>query len=69
MVLLINELGESMLIDSHEHSRNGAIVATASQNESSLKKMVNYLNNMVLKEWKLTVSDEKPFDATIVELK
>ena len=70
MVLLINERGESMLIDSHEHSPNGAIVATASQNESSpLKNMVNYLNDMVLKEWKLTVSDKKPFDATIVELK
>ena len=33
MVLLINERGESMLIDSHKHSETGAIVATAPENE------------------------------------
>ena len=41
MSLLINELGESMLIDSHSHLDTGAIIATASENK--LHCMVNYI--------------------------
>ena len=67
MVLLINELGESMLIDSHEHSKSGAIVATAPENE--LKNMINYIETMVKRHWGLTVSDSNYFDVTAVELK
>ena len=65
MVLLINELGESMLIDSHSHLNTGAIVATTSQYK--LHCMVNYIQEMILRDCGSTV--QPPFDATIVKLK
>ena len=67
MVLLINELGESILIDSHTHLKTGAIVATAPENE--LKNMINYIETMVKRHWGLTVSNDNRFDVTAVELK
>ena len=67
MVLLINEGGESMLIDSHKHLKTGAIVATAPPH--GLKNMINYIKYMVKRDWGLTVSNSNPFDVTAVELK
>ena len=67
MVLLINERGESMLIDSHKHLGNGAIVATAPKKK--LKNMIDYIETMVKRDWGLTVSDVNPFDVTAVVLK
>ena len=67
MVLLINERGESMLIDSHKHLGTGAIVATAAQNR--LENMINYIKKMVRRDWNLTVSEDEPFDVTTVKLK
>ncbi len=67
MVLLINEHGVSMLIDSHLHLNIGAIVATASQNK--LEGMIKYIKNMIKRDWGLKVSKETPFDVTIVKLK
>ena len=65
MSLLINELGESMLIDSHSHLDTGAIIATASENK--LHCMVNYIQEMILRDWGNTV--QPPFDVTTVKLK
>ena len=64
---LLNELGESMLIDSHSHLKAGAIIATASNNQ--LHYMVNYIQKMILRDWGLTVTVQQPFDVTIVKLK
>ncbi len=65
MVLLINEHGESMLIDSHLHLNIGAIMATASQN----KDMIKYIKNMIKRDWGLKVSKKTPFDVTTVKRK
>ena len=66
MVLLINELGDSMLIDSHSsHLNTGTIVATTSQYK--LHCMVNYIQDMILRDWGSTV--QPPFDVTVVKLK
>ena len=65
IVLLINELGDSMLIDSHSHLNTGAIVATTSQYK--LHCLVNYIQDMILRDWGSTV--QPPFDVTIVKLK
>ena len=65
MTLFLNELGESMLIDSHSHLDTGAIIATASDNQ--LHYMVNYIQEMILRDWGPTV--QPPFDVTIVKLK
>ena len=67
MVLLINERGESILIDSHLHLDIGAIVATASHNK--LKDMIKYIENMINREWGLKISEKTPFDVTTVKLK
>jgi hypothetical protein len=64
MTLFLNELGESMLIDSHSHLDTGAIIATASDNQ--LHHMVNYIQEMILRDWGPTV--QAPFDVTIVKL-
>ena len=66
MVLLINELGESMLIDSQERS-DGVIVATAPKKK--LENMIDYIEYMVKRDWGLTVSNGNRFDVTAVELK
>ena len=63
--LLINELGQSMLIDSHSHLDTGAIIATLS--EIKLHCMVNYIQEMILRDWGNTV--QPLFDVTTVKLK
>ena len=67
MVLLIDDSGESMLIDSHLHLNIGAIVATASQNK--LEDMIKYIENMINRDWGLKISKKTPFDVTTVKLK
>jgi hypothetical protein len=54
-----------MLIDSHSHLDTGAIIATASENK--LHCMVNYIQEMILRDWGNTV--QPPFDVTTVKLK
>ena len=53
MTLLLNKLGESMLIDSHSHLDPCAIIATASDNQ--LHYMVNDIQEMILRDWRHTV--------------
>ena len=63
MVLLINELCESMLIDCQERS-DGAVVATAPA--YGLQNMIDYIEYMVKRDWGLTVSNGNRFDVTAV---
>ena len=64
MTLLINELGQSMLIESHLHLDTGAIIATTL--EKQIHCMINYLQQMIHQDWGPTV--HPPFDVTIVKL-
>ena len=67
MVLLINERRESMLIDSQERSKTGAVVATAPAEK--LENMINYIKKIVKRDWGLTGPNGNRFDVTRVVLK
>ena len=62
MTLLVNQHCECMLIDSHSHLDTGAIIATTSENK--LHSMVNYIQEMIVRDWGNRV--QPPFDVTIV---
>ena len=65
MTLLINEVNQSMLTESHLHSNTGAIIAITLENQ--IHCMINYVQEMIYRDWGPTV--HPPFDVTIVKLK
>ena len=65
MTLIINEVNQSMLIESHLHSNTGAIFATTLENQ--IHCMISYLQEMINRDWGPTV--HPPFDVFIVKLK
>ena len=63
MVLLINELGQLVLLESHKHMGIGGIVAATGT--SKVKEMVFYIEDMAKRDWG---GNLVPFDVSFVKL-
>ena len=63
MVLLINELGQLVLLESHKHMGIGGIVAATGT--SKVKEMVFYIEDMAKRDWE---GNLVPFDISCVKL-
>ena len=62
MVLLINELGQLVLLESHKHMGIDGIVAATGT--SKVKEMVFYIEDMAKRDWGRNLV---PFDVSFVK--
>ena len=63
MVLLIGEMGQLVLLESHQHLGAGGIVASAGPHK--IKEMVLYIEEMAKRDWG---GNPVPFDVSFVQL-
>ena len=63
MLLLIDEIGQLVLLESHRHMGIGGIVAAAEPHK--IKEMVSYIEQMAKRDWG---GNPVPFDVSFVEL-
>ncbi|KAL9983834.1 hypothetical protein ACROYT_G006074 [Oculina patagonica] len=63
MVLLIGEIGQTVILESHQQMQAGGIVAAARPNK--IKEMVCYIKEMAMRDWGPRLT---PFDVSFVVL-